>query len=192
MERCAVEVLEEAFELYEDQLLRLVRLRLDPRLRRRLDPSDVVQEVFLEATAKIESYLRDPPYPLFVWLRLITEARVREVHRKHLRAQRRDVRREVSFERISCFEGTSLFPAAATRASRPGKLATWAEEKGRAERALERMAPLDREILALRHFKQLTNTEAARVLSIKKSAASKRYIRAFRRLRQALRLDPSS
>src|SRR5262245_31215710 len=71
-------------ERYRDRLCRMVALRLDPRLQGRIDPSDVIQETFLEAVARLEEYLRQPTMPLFLWLRFLTGQKLVTLHRHHL------------------------------------------------------------------------------------------------------------
>jgi RNA polymerase sigma-70 factor (ECF subfamily) len=171
-----------------DRLRRMVALRLDRRLQGRVDASDVIQEAHLEAMTRLPEYLRDPAVPFFLWLRLLVGQRLALLHRRHLGAQARDVGREVSLYRGALPEATSAALAAQLLGclTRPSEAAVRAERKIRLQTALNAMDPLDREILALRHFEQLSNAEAARALGLDKSAASKRYIRALRRLKEFL------
>jgi RNA polymerase sigma-70 factor (ECF subfamily) len=170
------------------RLRRMVAFRLDQRLRGRVDPSDVLQDAYLEAWQALEGYLRRPGIPFFLWLRGIAGNKVRALHRHHLGAQRRDPRREVSIHGGAMPETTSTAIAAVllgdlTRAS---EAAVRLELKARLQEALDAMDPLDREVLALRHFEQLSPGETARVLGIKEDAAGKRYVRALRRLKEIL------
>ena len=171
-----------------ERLRRMVALRLDRRLKGRVDASDIIQEAHLEATARLEDYLRDPVMPLFVWLRFLAGQQLMAVHRRHLGAQARDADREISIGGGRIPQATSAALAAQllghdTRAS---EAAIRAERKLRLEEALNSMNPLDREVLALRHFEQLSNAECARVLELRESAATKRYIRALKRLKEIL------
>jgi RNA polymerase sigma-70 factor (ECF subfamily) len=173
---------------HEGRLRRMVAFRLDPRLQGRIDPEDVVQEVNLAASEHRDDYLRRPAMPFFLWLRGIAGNKLLELHRRHLGTPMRDARREVSLHR-GALPGASSAALAAQllgHLTRPSEAAVRAEAKLRLQEALNGMDPLDREVLALRHFEQLTNAEAARVLQIKEAAAGKRYLRALERLREIL------
>jgi RNA polymerase sigma-70 factor, ECF subfamily len=171
-----------------DRLKRMVALRLDRRLQGRVDASDIIQEAHLEATARLEEYARDPALPFFVWLRFLVGQQLMTVHRRHLGAQARDACREISIGQGALPEATSASLAAQLlgRNTRASEALARAERKVRLEAALNQMDPLDREVLALRHFEQLSNAEAASVLGIQESAASKRYIRALKRIKEIL------
>ena len=156
----------------------MVKLRLDPRLQGRVDPSDVVQEAYLEASQKLAVYLLEPKIPFFLWLRLMTGQKLALEHRKHLGVQARNAAREVSLHHGAYPEASSATLAAQLlgRISTPSKAAMRADLRVRIQEALNRMEPLDREVLALRHFEQLSNTETAAVLGIKVTAACNRYV----------------
>lgn len=173
---------------HQPRLRRMVALRLDPRLQGRLDPSDVLQEAYLEAARQLPDYLGDPKLPFFLWLRLITGQRLSKVHRHHLGTQMRDAGQEVSIYRGGMPEASSAALAAKLlgRECRPSEAAVRAERKLKLQEALNRMDPLDREVLTLRHFEQMTGPEAARVLGISEAAAGKRYLRALAKLKELL------
>src|SRR3954453_10665493 len=175
-----------------DRLRRMVALRLDRRLQGRVDPSDIIQEACIDASARLAEYARQPDMPFFLWLRFLTGQRLVRVHRQHLGAEMRDVAREVSLYRGALPAATSAALAAQLlgRDTRPSEAAVRAERSIRLQEALNSMDPLDREVLALRHFEQLTNAEAARVLGLQESAAAKRYVRALKRLRLILDARP--
>jgi RNA polymerase sigma-70 factor (ECF subfamily) len=177
---------------HEGRLRRMVAFRLDQRLQGRIDPSDVVQEVCLAASRSLPDYLRQPAVPFFLWLRGIAGNKLLELHRHHLGTPMRDARREVSLYRGSMPETTSAALAAQLmgRFSRPSEVAVRVEVKVRLQEALNQMDPVDREVLALRHFEHLSNAEAAEVLGIKEGAAGKRYLRALERLREILANTP--
>ena len=178
---------------HRDRLRRMVALRLDRRLQGRIDPSDVIQDAYLEAARRLPEYLREAaPMPLFLWLRFLTAQALQALHRRHLGAQARDAGREISIGGGRIPQATSAALAAQllghnTRAS---EAAIRAERKLRLEEALNSMDPIDREVLALRHFEHLSNDETAQVLGLSKSAASNRYIRALRRLKEILSSIP--
>src|SRR5215467_10142997 len=170
------------------RLRRMVALRLDRRLQGRVDPSDIIQEAYIDASARLAEYARQPDMPFFLWLRFLTGQRLLRVHRQHLGAEMRDVAREVALYRGALPEATSVALAAQLlgRDTRPSEAAVCAERKLRLQEALNSMDPLDREALALRHFEHLTTAEAAQVLGITPAAAGKRYLRALERLREIL------
>ena len=175
-------------ERHQERLRRMVAFRLDTRLQGRIDPEDVLQEVYLAAFRGLADYLRQPAVPFFLWLRGIAGNKLLELHRHHLGTPMRDARREVSLHRGS-LPGTSSAALAAHllgRSSRPSEAAMRAEAKLRLQEALNLMDPLDREVLALRHFEQLSNAEAAQVLGVREAAASNRFMRALKRLKKIL------
>ena len=173
---------------HQGRLRRMVAFRLDPRLQGRIDPEDVVQEVNLAASEHLPDYLRQPAMPFFLWLRGISGHKLLELHRRHLGTPMRDVRREVSLYRGPMPGATSAALAAQLlgHVTRVSEAAVRAEVKLRLQEALNGMDPLDREVLALRHFEQLTNAEAAQELGIQERAAGKRYLRALERLKEIL------
>jgi RNA polymerase sigma-70 factor, ECF subfamily len=175
-----------------DRLRRMVTLRLDRRLQGRIDPSDIIQEAYIDASARLAEYVRQPDMPFFLWLRFLTGQRLLRAHRQHLGAEMRDVAREVSLYRGALPAATSAALAAQLlgRDTRPSEAAVRAERSIRLQEALNSMEPLDREVLALRHFEQLSNGEAARALDLQESAAAKRYVRALKRLRLILDARP--
>jgi RNA polymerase sigma-70 factor (ECF subfamily) len=177
---------------YRDRLRRLVRLRMDRRLQGRIDPSDVLQEAFVDFQGRVSDYLRQPDLPFFLWLRLLTGQRLQLLHRHHLGTQMRDAGREVSLHHGAMPQATSISLAAQLL----GRFTSVTQAVQRAEmqvilqEAINAMDPIDREIVALRHFEELSNDETAQVLGIKPSAASSRHVRALKRLREVLQRTP--
>ena len=184
-DRSAVGVLLEGHRV---RLERMVRFRLDRRLRGRVDEADVVQDTFIEAARRIESYLEQPTISFFLWLRYLATKRLQALWREHLGVRKRDARREVSIVDGGYSEATSDALAAQLigKLTTPSQAAMREEMKTRLTEALESMNPGDREIIALRHFEELAHAEAAQVLGIDESAASKRYLRAIKRLKGIL------
>jgi RNA polymerase sigma-70 factor (ECF subfamily) len=174
--------------LHEQRLERMVAFRLHPRLRGRIDPGDVVQDAFVEASAHRESFFGAQPMPVFLWLRGIVVNKLLEVQRHHLGARMRDAKRECPLERGGGDWGTSAVLCAHLTAglTRPSVAAVRVEARKRLAAALDEIDSTDREVLALRHFEQLSNAEAAQVLGIQERAAAKRYLRALERLRMIL------
>jgi RNA polymerase sigma-70 factor (ECF subfamily) len=180
------------FQARRAQLRRMVALRMDRRLQGRIDPSDVLQEAFLEASQRYPEYLRQPSMPLFLWLRFLTAQRLSIAHRRHLGAKARDAAREVSLLHGAWPEASSELLASQLigRITTPTQALQRVELQYKLQQALNSMEPIDREILALRHFEQLTNAETAVVLSLKETAASNRYVRAIKHLKEILMLTP--
>jgi RNA polymerase sigma-70 factor (ECF subfamily) len=173
---------------YRPRLRRMVALRLDPRLQGRVDASDVIQEGYLDALKRLEEYIRDPSVPFYIWLRFLVGQRVAENHRRYLSRPGRDVGREVSIYR-GAMPGVSSGALAARllgKLTSPSQAAVRAERKLQLQEALNRMDPIDREILVLRHYEQMSNGDAAAALCLEKAAASKRYTRALERLEEIL------
>jgi RNA polymerase sigma-70 factor (ECF subfamily) len=173
---------------HEGRLRRMIAFRLDHRLQGRIDPSDVLQEVSLEASEGLAAYAQRPTLSFFLWLRGITGHKLQHLHRYHLGTQMRDAGREVSLYRGTFPETSSAALAAHLlgHATRPSEAAVRAEVKIRLQEALNTMDAIDREVLALRHFEHLSIAEVARVLDLKEKAAGKRYLRALKRLRDIL------
>jgi len=180
--------LEALFEKYRERLTRMVRLRMDQRLQGRIDPSDVIQEAGLEAARRMESYLRERPMTFFLWLRWLVSEQLIMQSRRHLGAEKRDARREISIDHQGYGAMSSQLLAAHIMGSitGPSTAAIRAERRIRVQQALEVLDPMDREIIALRSFEQLTRAETATVLGIEESAAGKRYLRALKRLKSAV------
>jgi RNA polymerase sigma-70 factor (ECF subfamily) len=171
------------FGRHRERLRRLVDCRMDPRLRGRVDPSDVLQEAFLEASERFPQFLADSgQVPFFLWLRFLTTQQLALVHRVHLRVKARSVLKEMPAPAQSGILAERLLAAQTS----PSQATIRAELKARLHQTLEQMDEADREVLALRHFEQLTNAETAAVLGIRESAASHRYARALLRLKAVL------
>jgi RNA polymerase sigma-70 factor (ECF subfamily) len=182
------QALGEIFSRHRERLRRMVEMRLDARLQARIDASDVIQDAYLEVAARLEEYLREPRLPLFLWLRLVVGERLATLHRHHLGVRMRDAGREVSLYRGRLPETTSAALAAQLlgHEASPSEAAIRAELKIRLQEALNTLDPLDREVLALRHFEHLSWAETGHVLGITEAAASKRYVRALKRLKGIL------
>jgi RNA polymerase sigma-70 factor (ECF subfamily) len=181
------------FDDYRERLRRMIRLRLDRRLSGRIDSSDVLQDAYLDVRRRIIEYARDPAaMPFHLWLRLVTGQRLTDLHRHHLGSQMRDAGQEVSLHRGPFPQASSISLAAQLlgKMTSASKAAIRAEHKLIVQEALNGMDPIDREVLALRHFEHLSNDETALVLGLSKSAASNRYIRALRRLKEILSSIP--
>jgi RNA polymerase sigma-70 factor (ECF subfamily) len=178
----------ELFAHYRDRLRKMVRLRLDRRVLGRLDASDVLQDAFLDVARRFPEYAAAPAVPFYVWLRALTGQRLTDLHRQHLGAKMRDAAQEVSLYRGALPQASSASLAQQLLAglTSPTQAAVRAEMQLKLQEALNGMDPMDREVVVLRHFEELNNIETAAVLGIEPSAASKRYLRAIRRLKAVL------
>jgi RNA polymerase sigma-70 factor (ECF subfamily) len=181
------------FNAQTERLRRLIRLRLDRRLSGRLDADHVLQEAYLEARRRLPDYARDPrAMPFHLWLRLVTCQKLVDLHRFHLGARARDAARELSLCHGAFPQASSVSLAAQLfgKMTSATQAAIRAEHKLIVQEALNGMDPIDREVLALRHFEHLGNDEAALVLGLSKTAASNRYVRALKRLKEILSSIP--
>ena len=178
------QVLGALFARYRSQLHRMVEFRLDRRLRGRVDASDVLQDAFLDAAKHVDRFLDQPDLPLVVWLRIMTTQRLIDLHRRHLGAKKRNAGQDVSLNQPRQYEATSACIAVqlVDDLPTPSAEAQLGERIQKLEEILDRMDPMDREVLALRHFEELSNGEVAEILGLSKSAASNRYVRALKRL----------
>jgi RNA polymerase sigma-70 factor (subfamily 1) len=188
----ADDALAELFSLYHDRLKRVIHFRLDHRMAGRISESDVIQDTYISASKRVDHYRGKPEMPFFVWLRLLANQQLADLHRTHLQAEMRDVRKEISLEQPAISPHTSLAMAAQLVGSMtsPSRAFSRVERIANLEKALNLMEPIDREVIALRHFEELTNVEVAEVLGISLQAASKRYVRAIKRMKDIVSAIP--
>jgi RNA polymerase sigma-70 factor (ECF subfamily) len=186
------EALRSLLAAHRDRLKRMIHLRLSRRLTGRVDDSDVLQEAFVEVARKLPEYAREPKLPLFLWMRQLTALKLAEVHRRHLGTQLRDADREVTLHRggLPLADSVSLAAQLLGTLTTPSQAAVRAETRLLVQEALNGMDPIDREVLALKHFEQLSTTEIAEVLGLSKAGAGSRYLRAIKRLRTILEQIP--
>jgi RNA polymerase sigma-70 factor, ECF subfamily len=186
------QALGELFHGYRQRLRRMVELRMDPRLRARLDASDVVQEAYLDLAGDLDAYRADPKLPPLLWMRLHVGRRLTMLHRRHLGTARRDAGLEISLYREPLPQASSAALASMLlgRQTSPTQAAQRAERMLRIQEALNTLDPIDREVLALKHFEELSRSETAEVLGISPEAAAKRYFRALKRLKEVLASMP--
>ncbi len=194
------QALGEAFSLHRDRLRRGVLFRMDARLRGRVDADDVLQEAYLQAAQRLGHFAEKQqattdggPMGVFVWLRLLVAQTLIDAHRRHLGAQMRDAGREIAIHRgPGAYQGGAVATSVSLAGCLLGKLTSPSQAAMRAElsvklnEALSSMSDLDQEVIALRHFEHMTNTEVAEALHIEAKAASIRYVRAIKRLKQVL------
>ena len=179
------EMVADLFQQYKAPLSRMINFRLDRRLYGRVDAADVLQEAFLTIIQRYPEYIENPCVTFFVWMRQLTFQTLMLVHRRNFSVKKRDVNREVSINRGDSSDATSLSIAAqlADDITSPSHAAMRGERSEQLKLALAEMDEVDREVLALRHFEQLSNKEVSEVLGLTKTAASNRYIRAMERLK---------
>ncbi|HOW68874.1 MAG TPA: sigma-70 family RNA polymerase sigma factor [Candidatus Paceibacterota bacterium] len=187
-----VQALAELFSREHERLWRIIHFRLAEPLRGRLEPEDVLQEAFLAARQRLGHYVESSATSPFIWLRMIVNQTLVDLHRQHLGAQRRDAAREVSLDGTPYAQATSASVAIQLVGAftSPSGAAARADVLTLVQTAIEQMDPIDREVLALRHFEELTNSEVAETLGIEQKAASIRYVRALRRLKEILARMP--
>lgn len=179
----------EQIHRHRRRLERMARLRIDRRLSTRVDASDVVQEVFVEALRRFDEYQRQDDFPLFLWLRFLTAQKIVQLTRYHLRTCARNVDLEIRIHQNEYPQADSrdLARKLIGRLTTPLSAAVRAEKRQKVQEALEVMDPLDREVLVLRHFEQLTNKEVSLTLGIPIGTASSRYLRSLEKLKALLR-----
>jgi RNA polymerase sigma-70 factor (ECF subfamily) len=170
---------------HRQRLRRLIALRLDRRLRARVDPSDVVQEALTEADHELGKYLHEPPLPFYPWLRQIAVDRLAKLHRRHLEAGRRSARREATGG-AAADSVMLLAGQLAASGTSPSEHVVRQERRQRLHAALAQLAERDREVLVLRYLEQLSTRETAAVLGVSEGAVKLRHLRALERLRVLL------
>lgn len=181
----------ELFDRYRKRLLRFVDLRMHDHLRGRLDPSDVVQDACIEGARRLAEFFRLEQMPFYIWLRLITAQKLAHAHRHHLSVQARDATRDVPLAAWKLPDASSALLAAQLlgHSATPSQIASRAEQQRRLQAVLEALRPMDREIIVLRHFEQLSNQETAKLLGVSETTASTRHVRALERLKEILNTD---
>ena len=170
---------------HQKRLRQLIALRLDRRLAARIDPSDVVQETLVEAVQKLSEYLRRRPLPFYPWLRQLACERLIDLHRRHVQAKKRSVRREQP-PPLPDESAEQLADQLVARSGSPSSRLRRSELRARTRMALARLPEHDRELLVLRHLEQLSTAEIAAILGISEAAFYTRHVRALERLRALL------
>src|SRR5205085_8207988 len=179
---------DELLARFREPLRRVIDLRLDPVLARRVDASDIVQDVLLEANQRLTDYLKSPDMPFHLWLRHLAQDRIIDTHRRHRLAQRRSVDREQPIARPAWADesSVSLIAQLIDTERTPTSEAIRHELQRRLADAVNQLSDDDREIILMRHHEALSNQEVAKLLDLTEAAASMRYLRALRRLRAVL------
>lgn len=171
-----------------ERLHRMIEMRLDRRLTQRVDASDVLQEGFVDAAKRLQEYIDDPTMPLFIWIRFLVGQKLAAIHRWHFNTQKRDPRREEMgpSQKPPAVDSQILAQEFSASMTSPSEAVSKAELMKKMLEFLEQLDPMDREILVMRHFEEMSNNEAAYELGLTKGTASKRYVRALAKLNKAM------
>jgi len=182
------DAVEQLLTKHREAVRRMIDLRLDPAIVQRLDASDVVQDVLIEANRRLQDYLKAPAMPFHLWLRHIAKDHIIDAHRRHHQAQKRGVNREQPIHRPAWSDRSSLDLAAQLldQDLTPASAAIQEELQRRLREAIEQLEDDDREVILMRHYEMLANQEVAESLGLTEAAASMRYLRAVRKLRDLL------
>lgn len=172
---------------HREAIKRMIDRRMDRVVQHRVDASDIVQDVMLEANRRLGDYLANPTMPFQLWLRHMARDRLIDAHRRHRVAATRSLDREVPLVAHDG-DGSSVdgLVGIVDRELTPAAAATWHELERRFAAAVDLLDDLDRQIVLLRHFEHLSTADAAEILGLSKPAAGMRYLRAMRRLRSLL------
>ncbi|MDA8563561.1 sigma-70 family RNA polymerase sigma factor [Mariniblastus sp.] len=173
---------------YRNSLRQLIRMRLDQKIQRRVDVSDVVQDVLVEANRRLQRYLNDPIMPFHLWLRQIAKDRIIDAHRRHRVSAKRSVDREQQLAPPRGYDQSSVHLASLLGDDQmtPAAAAVQKELAQRVEESIAQLEERDCEIIVMRHYEHLSNQEIGEVLNLTEPAASMRYLRAIRRLKKLM------
>ncbi len=186
------DALAQLFSKNRDRLWRMISFRMDPRLHGRVDTDDVLQEAWLAAVLRIDHFQADATRSIFVWFRMIASQSLIDLHRRHLGTKKRNAALEFSINRGWAADSTSsaLSFHLLGHLTSPSEAVLREELSIQLQDSLTSMNEIDREVLALRHFEQLSNKETAQILGISDQASSDRYMRALARLKNVLQILP--
>ena len=186
-----VSAVNQLMDRHRNSLRQLVRMRLDNKIQKRIDVSDVVQDVLVEANRRLQRYMNNPIMPFHLWLRQIAKDRIIDAHRRHRVSAKRSVDREQQMVAPRGYDKSSIQLATMLGDSRltPAAAALQKEMAKKVEQAIAKLDPKDCEIIVMRHYEHSTNQEIGQLLELSEPAASMRYLRAIRRLKQMLAND---
>lgn len=182
------DAINQLMDRHRNSLRQLIRMRLDKKIQNRIDVSDVVQDVLIEANRRLDNYMNDPVMPFHLWLRQIAKDRIIDAHRRHRVSARRSVDREQSMAAPRGYDQSSIELAGLLGDPNltPAAAVMQAEMARRVEDAISELDEKDCEIIIMRHYEHLTNQEIGKLLDLTEPAASMRYLRAIRRLKAVL------
>jgi RNA polymerase sigma-70 factor (ECF subfamily) len=178
---------EEVLASYRPQLVRMVAVRMDSRLKSRVDPSDVVQSVLAEAAQKMVTFQK-PLEQFYPWLRQLAWDELARLNRDHIRTKKRSVAREADDWEGRAADESMLLLADRLAAQQlgPGSRLIRQEIRARVQTALAQLPAQDREVLVLRFLEQLDINDTAAALGVTESAVKSRQFRAIERLGKLL------
>ncbi|MBM4091191.1 MAG: sigma-70 family RNA polymerase sigma factor [Planctomycetes bacterium] len=177
------EAISDLLDRHRERLRRMVAVRIDPRLSARVDPSDVLQESLAEAARQLPRYLKERPLPFYPWLRQLTWTRLVKLHQRHIKVQKRTVRREIGEELpLSDHSALRLAEQLVAADASPSEVLLHKEMRQRVRDALHHMTARDREVLVLWYLEQLTAGEIALILNLTEAGVKSRHRRALQRL----------
>ena len=182
------EAINQLMDRHRQSVRRLVQMRLDQKVRVRVDVSDVVQDVLIEANRRLSAYLEDPKLDFHLWIRQIAKDRIIDAHRRHRGTAKRTVDREQPLGASPGMDRSTIELAGQVCDPEltPAAAATQREIIRKVEAALNELSEDHREIIAMRNYEQLSNQEVAQALHLSEPAASMRYLRAVQKLREML------
>ena len=170
---------------HRDSLRRMIQMRMDQKLARRIDVSDIIQDVLIEANRRLKDYLENPAMPFHLWIRQIAKDRMIDAHRRHRVSAKRSIDREQPmFSPAGADHSTiELAVQLCDPALTPAAAATQKEIAAQIELPVGELDDNDRDIILMRHYEMMSNQDIAQALDLTEPAASMRYLRALRRLR---------
>jgi RNA polymerase sigma-70 factor (ECF subfamily) len=180
--------LAELFARHKERLRRMVRVRLNPRLRGKLDSSRVLELVYQDFCRRIEEAKGQTGLPFYLWLRQVASQRLVQLCREHLGDWHEEAGQEITLYRgaLPAVSSVALAAQLLGRATSATQAAVRAEMQLRLQDVLNGMEPMEREILVLCHFEDLSNAEAALVLGVEEKVAGQGYVRAVKMLKEIM------
>ncbi len=169
--------IERLLAMHRPYLKRVIQSRIPADLAPRVDASDIVQEAQLVIANRIIEFAKKRPTSFRIWIRQEAIEQLIDHQRRHIRAQKRSVKRERSLSDVS-----GLAIAQGLVASSPSKFVRLEETRQRVLELIEELSARDREVLSMRHVEGLSNKEVADVLQLDANTCRQRYGRALRRL----------
>lgn len=181
---------EQLMQKHRPRLKQMVAARMDPRIRARVDPSDVIQETFAVAVERLPQYLAEEPIPFYPWLRRIAWQKLVQMHEHHLEAGKRSVRRERRRDwRLSDQSTMRLELLLVSGGTSPSRAANRHEIRERVRTALDGLDEQDREVLLQRYLEQMTVKEIAAASGLSEATIHMRHLRALQKIKSDLEGD---
>ncbi len=178
------EVLGRLLEQYRGYLLMLAHRYLDDRLRRRIDPADIVQHTYLEAQRDLPAFRGDTPAEFAAWIRNILKHNVATAVARHVSAQKRSIGREVNVGNDSA--GVNWFAQMPGSISSPSKRVIREETAMAMLEALSRLPETQAEAIRLRYMEGMPLAEICERMGKSEMATAGLLKRGLRKLREIL------